>query len=126
MQIKKSMAQWRKPKRKSENISRQMKIKIQLQNLWDAAKNNSKREGFASFLKKYTLFLFLCLWLYPQHMEFPRLGTESKPWFQLYCNCSNAGYFNPLHQARDWTHTSTAIWATAVRFLTHCATARTA
>ena len=31
----------------------------------------------------------------------------------------NARSFNPLCQARNWTHPSTVTWATAVRFLTH-------
>ena len=31
-------------------------------------------------------------------------------------SCSNAGSFNPLHQARDWTCTSTATRATIVTF----------
>ena len=38
---------------------------------------------------------------------------------------SNAKSFNTLGQARNWTHASTATWATAVRFLTHCATVGT-
>ena len=29
--------------------------------------------------------------------------------------------FNPLHQARDWSHASAVAQATAVKFLTHCA-----
>ena len=37
-------------------------------------------------------------------------------------SCSNTGSFNPLHLARDWTHTSAVAWATAVGSLTHCAT----
>ena len=37
-------------------------------------------------------------------------------------SCSNAGYFNPLHQAGDWTHTFTVNHATGVGFLTHFAT----
>ena len=32
---------------------------------------------------------------------------------------------NPLHRARDWTHTSTVTQGTTVRFLTHCTTAGT-
>ena len=43
----------------------------------------------------------------------------------LCCNCSSAGFFNPLHQAGDQTHASPVTCATAVRFLTHCATVRT-
>ena len=51
-----------------------------------------------------------------QHMEVPRPGTESEP--QLWPNhsCGNIRSFNPLHQDRDWTHTSTATQATEVRF----------
>ena len=47
------------------------------------------------------------------------------------CSCnlchsgSNAGYFNPLYLAGDGTHASAVTWATAVRFLTHCATVGT-
>ena len=33
--------------------------------------------------------------------------------------------FNPLHCSGDWTHTSTATQAAAVRFLTHWSTAET-
>ena len=40
-------------------------------------------------------------------------------------SCSNAGSFNPLHQVRDQTYTSTVTWAAAVRFLTHCTTVGT-
>ena len=35
----------------------------------------------------------------------------------------NTRSFNPLHQARDGIHASTATQATAGEFLTHCATA---
>ena len=45
------------------------------------------------------------------------------------CSCDlwwhKARSFNPLHQARDWTHTSTGTPATAVRFLTQGTTAGT-
>ena len=40
-------------------------------------------------------------------------------------NCSNVRSFNLLCQTRDRTHTSTAIWDAAVRFLTHCTTVGT-
>ena len=36
-----------------------------------------------------------------------------------------AGSFNPLHQARDQTHTSEVTQPAAVRFLTQCTTAET-
>ena len=35
---------------------------------------------------------------------------------------SNAGFFNPMYQVRDWIHASSAAQATAVGFLTYCAT----
>ena len=38
-------------------------------------------------------------------------------------SCGNAGFFNPLHWARDGSCAPAATWATAVGFLTHCATA---
>ena len=38
-------------------------------------------------------------------------------------SCSNTRSFNPLHQARGGTCTSTGTQATAVRFSTHCTTA---
>ena len=72
-------------------------------------------------LIKANLFYFL---FQPklQHIEVPRPGIE----LQLLCpSCGNAGSFNPLCQARDRTCTSAVIQATAVRFLTHCTTART-
>ena len=40
----------------------------------------------------------------------------------LHQSCENAGSFNPLHQARDWTNASTVTPAAAVGFWTHCAT----
>ena len=43
----------------------------------------------------------------------------------LHKQTKNTGCFNPLHQARDGTHTSTGTQAMAVRFLTHCITVGT-
>ena len=58
-------------------------------------------------------------------MEAPGPGTESKPWLQHTLWLGSARCFNQLCWARDWTHTSTATWGSAVRFLTHCVTAET-
>ena len=64
--------------------------------------------------------IFLCMYVcrpHLQHMEVPGPGIE------LPHSCSNPGSLNPLHQARDRTRgASTASRATAVAFLTHCAT----
>ena len=38
----------------------------------------------------------------------------------LHCSCSKARSVNPLHWARDQTHTSAETWAAAVRFSIHC------
>ena len=60
-------------------------------------------------------------------MVVPRPGIES----ELQCDldlcrrCGNTRPFNPLHQAGDRTHTSTATQVTAVGFLTHSAIVRT-
>ena len=43
----------------------------------------------------------------------------------LSCSCGNAGSFNLLHRAEDGTHASAATRASAVRFITRCATAGT-
>ena len=59
------------------------------------------------------------------NMEIPGPGNESEPQLQAMLSCSNAGSFNPLYQARDWTHTSAEIQTPADRFLTHCATVGT-
>ena len=40
-------------------------------------------------------------------------------------SCGNTGSCNPLCQVRDWTRTSVATQATAVRLLMHCATVET-
>ena len=52
---------------------------------------------------------FFFLEPHPWYMEVPGSGTE-------------AGSFNPLHQARDRTCTSTVTRAIEVRFLIYCAT----
>ena len=40
-------------------------------------------------------------------------------------SCGHTGSFNSLSQAWEWTHTSVGTWATAVGFLTYCATVET-
>ena len=42
---------------------------------------------------------------------------------ELHHSCGNTRSFNPLHWARNQTHTSAATQATAVRFFTDCTTA---
>ena len=75
--------------------------------------------------KQSSRYAFFSLWPHPWPMEVPRPGTESelqpRPTPQLPPN----GTLNPLHWARDQTRTSLVTPATAVRFLTHCATAGT-
>ena len=44
---------------------------------------------------------------------------------RLCCSCGNAGSFNPLCWAGDWTHLSAATLAATVRFFTHCTTVGT-
>ena len=56
---------------------------------------------------------------------FPGQCQGLNPSRDLCRNCSSARSFIPLSQARDQTHTSTVNTTTAVRFLTHCATAGT-
>ena len=70
-----------------------------------------------------TAFLFyLFYWSCPQHMEGLEPEIESEPHLWPF---GNAGSFNSLCWARDWTHASIATQATAVRFLTHYATVGT-
>ena len=73
------------------------------------------------------IYSTIILWPCPRHMEVPRPGNFLNP----SCSCNlhhsygNTSSFNPLHWARDWTCTSAVAWATAVRFLTYCATVET-
>ena len=63
-----------------------------------------------------SLFLvFPLVFFLPWHMEVLGPGIES----------GNAGSFNPLCQARDWTRVSSATRAMVVGFLTHCETVGT-
>lgn len=63
-------------------------------------------------------FFFLFLRTHPRHV-----GLNLSLSFDLCYSCGNTRSFNSLHQTRDPTHTSTAIQAKAVRFLTHYSTA---
>ena len=65
--------------------------------------------------------MYVCMYVWPHswHMEVPGLGIESKPQLQ---QCQ---ILNPLCRAGDQTCATTATQATAVRFVTHCATAGT-
>ena len=78
-----------------------------------------------SHLGGNNLLLKEILWLYCWYIEVPKPGIESKPRIDLSHSCSNTGSLNPLCRAVDQTPISTATWAIAVRFLTHCTTART-
>ena len=98
---------------------------------WDWLHNNasglksalySKWFVLDSFLQQIFFFFYGCTlgtWKFPGQ----RLNLSHN--CDLYYSCSNAGSFNPLHRAGDWTYTSTATQATAVRFLIHCGRART-
>ena len=60
------------------------------------------------------------------HGMWKSLGQRLNPRrTDLHCSHSNTRSFNPLHQARDRTHASAVTQATAVRFLTQCATVGT-
>ena len=53
-------------------------------------------------------------------------SSQARNWICLtYCSYRNAGSFNPLWQARDWTHTSLESQASSVGFLTPYTTAGT-
>ena len=68
--------------------------------------------------------LFVCFSFYSHsHGIWMFLGQRLNPSHscEVYHSCSNSGYFNQLGWARDWTHISIVIWATAVCFLAHCA-----
>ena len=55
-------------------------------------------------------------------MEIPWPRTESEPELQPTPQLQQYQIFNPLHQARNQTHTSAETQAATVRFLTHCTT----
>ena len=48
--------------------------------------------------------------------KFPGQGLNASGSCNLCQSCSNVRSFNPLCWSGDWTHTSTAFWAAAVRF----------
>ena len=66
-----------------------------------------------------------------QHMEVSRLGVELEMQLLAYTACGlphslqQCQILNPLSQARNPTHTLSATKATAVGFLTSCATMET-
>ena len=67
----------------------------------------------------------LFLWPNPQRREVPRPGIESKLQLQFTPQLWHCQILFPLHQARDWIHTSATTRATAVRYLTHFSRAET-
>ena len=83
------------------------------------------------FFFSFLFFFFFSAAL--EHMEFPGQGSDLSHSCDLCRSCGNAGSFNPLYQAGDWTCVSafqrhcqsccTTAETPAVRFLTHCATA---
>ena len=70
--------------------------KLNFQNIWSSI--------YKERLKKKNFFI---LWLDPWHIEIQATGMATPD------------LFNPLHQARDQISTATAMWAAAIRFLTH-------
>ena len=60
-----------------------------------------------------------------QHMEVPKPGIKSELHLQAMTQLQQCWILNPLQRAGNWTCASTATWATAVRFLTLCATVGT-
>ena len=66
---------------------------------------------FLSFFSFSCLSFFFSFFSFLLHMEVPGPGAESKPQLSYY------RILNPLGQAGDWTHTSTATWTTTVGFL---------
>ena len=55
--------------------------------------------------------------------KFQGEGLNTSHSCKLCHSCSDTKSFNPLHQAREWTHASAVTQATAVWYLTHCTTA---
>ena len=51
--------------------------------------------------------------------KFPGQGLNPSHICDFRCPCGNTGYFNPLYQAGNWTHTSTATLVVAAESLTH-------
>ena len=54
--------------------------------------------------------------------KFPGQGLNLSHSCNLHCSCGTSGSLNPLCSARDGTHTFAVTQATALGFLTHCAT----
>ena len=70
-------------------------------------------------------YIFFFQWPYLQHKRFLGQGLNPRHSCYLHCRCGNIRSFNPPPWAGDWTCSSKATWATAVRFLTCGATAGT-
>ena len=73
----------------------------------------------------FFFFFFFFLRLYQWHMEVSRPGTESELELQPTLQVQQQWTFNPLLGTGDWTQASATTQATAVGFLTHCATVGT-
>ena len=74
------------------------------------------------------LFIYLFIYFYgciQGIWKFQGQGLNLSSSCELCHSRRNTGSFNPLHWVRGWTCTSTPTQATAVRFLTHCATVGT-
>ena len=69
-----------------------------------------------------TPYFFFFFRIAPIAYGSPRLGLHLSHSCHLHHSCGNAESFNPRHWAGDWTLTSAATQAAAVRFLTHKAT----
>ena len=83
------------------------------------------RKEKSSFITDSWISVCVCPLIFVFLMAAPMAHGSSQVRDWIHRSCYNAGSFNPLHQAGDRTHTSTAIWAAAVGFLTHCATVGT-
>ena len=83
---------------------------------------------FSNYWSSYVIFVFVFFFFFLMAApKFLGQGLNMGCTYDLHhsCSCSNVRSFNPLHQAKDWTRTSTAIQAAAVGFLTHCTAAGT-
>ena len=77
------------------------------------------------FLFSSIFFIFLLFLAIPAAYGSFQVRDRIKTRAATYATASALWIVNPLCQARDWTCTSSATWAAAVRSLTHCITAGT-